>query len=626
MFFLFLAIFGAKHYLRIGKDDEQILACLEDSDIEGFEDDLDDSEFEATEDLDNGGEIAEDLPFEENNVFEDDAEMQVGQSSASEHLSDNSSDSDPEMNVPLSVLKGRWGRTSWKKTNTFQAPNIDTPETRDTSYDRKDWNVFDYFKMYFEDSDAEEICACTNLKYFAEHNQPMNLTVEEIKKFLGISVLMSCLKFPQIKMYWAALTRVEKITKSMTRTRFFSIRSHLKVVVDNDVPEDKKKEDKLWKVRPLVDKIKNTCLSLERHPIVAIDEQMIPFTGVCKIKQFVRGKPNPEGLKNFVCATPEGLVLDFEIYQGKGTLLQACDVDLGVGPSAVIRLTNSLGPGSHVFMDRYFTTVPLLEYLLTEKKILCTGTIMKSRIPAAVHLTAEKIIKKFPRGFTEQTVRNDGQINVVQWFDQKPIFIISSALGEHPVDSCKRWCKKDSKYLQVPRPHIIKCYNDSMGGIDLIDRMISYYRMSARTKKWTVKTIFHLFDLAIANSWILYRQDRKKLGDKQKDVVKFLEFKLEIADQLLKENPNANVQTSSFTKLKTRSNLAGYESPRSSPTQKTHQRMHLPELMKIKNSMRCKQNNCKKKTKFFCNICQIYLCITSEHNCFYNYHVSGKIN
>ncbi|ERL94061.1 hypothetical protein D910_11344 [Dendroctonus ponderosae] len=112
-------------------------------------------------------------------------------------------------------------------------------------------------------------------------------------------------------------------------------------------------------------------------------------------------------------------------------------------------------------------------------------------------------------------------------------------LGEQPIDYCKRWiAKKESKYILVPRPNIIKSYNESMGGIDLIDRMISYYRMSARTKKWTVKTILHLIDLSIANSWVLYRKDRKRMGDSTKAILKFLDFKLQLANTLLTVRDN----------------------------------------------------------------------------------------
>ncbi|KAG5899819.1 hypothetical protein JTB14_010258 [Gonioctena quinquepunctata] len=95
-----------------------------------------------------------------------------------------SDESDPEMNIP------------------FQPRIFQTPVPEDSSFERKDWKILDNFKMYFDNSDAENMCACTNLKYRMEHDEAMNLSLEEIRKFLRISILMSCLKFPQIKMYW----------------------------------------------------------------------------------------------------------------------------------------------------------------------------------------------------------------------------------------------------------------------------------------------------------------------------------------------------------------------------------------------------------------------------------------
>jgi hypothetical protein len=36
---------------------------------------------------------------------------------------------------------------------------------------------------------------------------------------------------------------------------------------------------------------------------LSVDEQMIPFCGTTSLKQYVKNRPNPEGIKNFVLAT-----------------------------------------------------------------------------------------------------------------------------------------------------------------------------------------------------------------------------------------------------------------------------------------------------------------------------------
>jgi hypothetical protein len=52
---------------------------------------------------------------------------------------------------------------------------------------------------------------------------------------------------------------------------------------------------------------------------LSVDEQMVPFCGTTSLKQHVKKKLNPVGIKNFVLETPNGLVLKFFVYQGTKT-------------------------------------------------------------------------------------------------------------------------------------------------------------------------------------------------------------------------------------------------------------------------------------------------------------------
>ena len=97
-----------------------------------------------------------------------------------------------------------------------------------------------------------------------------------------------------------------------------------------------------------------------------IDEQMIPFTGRAPAKQFVKGKPSPEGLKNFVSCGKSGIAYDFIIYQGKGTGIDKKYKALGLGGSVVKTLLESVDENVNhkVGFDNYFTSVDLVSTLV----------------------------------------------------------------------------------------------------------------------------------------------------------------------------------------------------------------------------------------------------------------------
>ncbi|KAL3195152.1 hypothetical protein MRX96_045740 [Rhipicephalus microplus] len=66
-----------------------------------------------------------------------------------------------------------------------------------------------------------------------------------------------------------------------------------------------------------------------------------------------------------------------------------------------------------------------------------------------------------------------------------------------------------------------------MGGVDRADQLLSFYRNELKTKKWYKRIIFHLLDLAVVNSWLLYRA----VKDSE---IQLAEFKLQVAFGLMK--------------------------------------------------------------------------------------------
>lgn len=178
----------------------------------------------------------------------------------------------------------------------------------------------------------------------------------------------------------------------MATERYLLIRKNLKLVDDLIIDQNVKNDNKLWKVQPLIESVRNGCLRNPRPSKVSADEQMIPFWGRTAARQYIRGKPNPCGLKNLVVTDVDGLPLDFFIYQGKGDSITSdpsC-TRLNIGGKIIMQLTKTLNEGTVVYMDRYFTSIHLLDLLHSERKMQATGTLQNSQVPEDANLQSDK--------------------------------------------------------------------------------------------------------------------------------------------------------------------------------------------------------------------------------------------
>ncbi|KAH9642820.1 hypothetical protein HF086_012314 [Spodoptera exigua] len=171
----------------------------------------------------------------------------------------------------------------------------------------------EYFHDYFDEGFFDSTAQCTNLYHMRKTGQELKTTKAEIAKVFGVHILMGCLPYPRMPMYWRANMRIGLIADKIVCDRFITLRNALHVV-DHDQPTETETSNPLWKVRPIIKRVRDTCNRLERVPsYYSVDEQMI------SLRQVVKNKPRPVGFKNFVLTTSEGLMLDFEIYRGANT-------------------------------------------------------------------------------------------------------------------------------------------------------------------------------------------------------------------------------------------------------------------------------------------------------------------
>ncbi|CAH0723011.1 unnamed protein product, partial [Brenthis ino] len=514
-----------------------------------------------------------------------------------------SEDTPRPQSSPLSTrqiaIRNRQHNDGFQDTWTKDTLDSEVTELMQPAYihkETKDWEWNQFYDQYIDDNILTTIVNCTNRTHILETGKSMELTLRELKIYIGITMIMSALQYPQIDMYWSEKWKVSIIAIAMTRNRFFFIRRRLKCVYDSEVTAEQKIQ-KIWKVQPLFNRILEGCHEQNRPKEMSIDEMIIPFTGKCPMRQYCPNKPNPVGLKVFVLATPQGVVCDMVIYQGDTTFPHLISQGFSLGEAAVLHLTRTLVPGHLLFFDRFFTSIKLCDELL-RRGFHGTGTVIKNIVPKNCVLTEEKVFRKKARGSSEVKVREDGKLAITMWLDNKPVLMMSTCHCDQSHDECERWSKKDKRYERVRRPVVIKTYNQNMGGVDLTDRMLSVCPSRSRTKKWTIRVISHLFDLAVL------RQYKMDLGTK-------LVLDNEGSDDEGEDDAYEEMEP----KHKKRKILI---KPIPSKECRTKAAAHLPEYG-TKQS-RCRRSGCAKKTTVFCKKCDIYLCFTPNRNCYSDFH------
>ena len=152
--------------------------------------------------------------------------------------------------------------------------------------------------------------------------------------------------------------------------------------------------------------------------------------------------------------------------------------ECALGEKVVLTLSDSVKGRNHqLFFDNYFTSLTLLQKLLSQSTYGC-GTIRTNRKQYPKEISEEA--KKLQRGGS--VFRQSGNLVAIAWKDNKVVNIVSTLASPTDTTSVNR-TQKDGTKVAVPCPRSVALYNEYMGGVDNGDQLRGSYPVRLKCRK-----------------------------------------------------------------------------------------------------------------------------------------------
>ncbi|PSN49971.1 PiggyBac transposable element-derived protein 4 [Blattella germanica] len=238
-------------------------------------------------------------------------------------------------------------------------------------------------------------------------------------------------------------------------------------------------------------------------------------------------------------------------------------------------------------------------------------------------------LKNLKKG--ESKFSRKGQVLVQVWKDKRDVKLISTLHTAQIVESEKT----NRKGEKISRPMMIGEYNKHMKGVDRADQMLHYYPCSRKTVKWTKKLVFFMLQMAMLNSFALFKKTTTLEKFKRRKYL-FKDFIMECVEKMTEENKHNegedfNSEDESMTSnstVPTPPPATWKRPPMKDPANrlegglKIHKMVHVPPSNNKKNgAVRkcrvCGKHKLRKETSVMCVSCGVALC---RLPCFNNYH------
>ena len=230
----------------------------------------------------NGSDAESEVDEDELEVFEEEESEESDYSSETESEDDANSGEENTVQSNVAGTSGAKGTSKgnqplrWRKRETVQY-NTTYKGRAFSSPTRTRNDTIPVFKQMFDDQLIDHLVEQTNLYSVQSRGTSIAVDHNEMEQYIGLLVMMSIIKLPQIRMYWAKETRLPCIADVMSINRFEKIKQFFHCN-DNEknLPPTDDNFDKLYKVRPVIDSLLKKCEQIPQEKHHSVDEQIIP--------------------------------------------------------------------------------------------------------------------------------------------------------------------------------------------------------------------------------------------------------------------------------------------------------------------------------------------------------------
>ena len=290
---------------------------------------------------------------------------------------------------------------------------------------------------------AEKRLRDDNQRPQSRMTQRKAVTVDEMKVFFALLISIGLTRKSNIADYWSTKEMIQTpfFGGKMAKNRFLLILSSLHLVNNDDaIPVGQPGADRLFKVRPFMQMLKNNFLLYKPNKDLSFDEGLCPFKGRVHFCVYNPMKPHKFGIKLYqVCEASSGYCHDvgFDVYCGKTDSAEYVDAleqdeqtPLYTGLSQTSKIVlgqlaycGLLSKGHCIYMDNYYTSPELFDVLDSFDTYAC-GTLRKNRreVPKAFG-----IAKGLRQG--DGIFRRRGNLFALKYHDKRDIHMLSTIHG-----------------------------------------------------------------------------------------------------------------------------------------------------------------------------------------------------